>query len=102
MDLSSIEAACESRKIPLTHAENVEELKVRTDQKRNSLIICDLSSISPEELQAITNLAKGIQSKTFGFYPHIADEIRTSAKIFGFNYVIPRSAFRAKLNSVLG
>jgi hypothetical protein len=102
MDLSFIEAACERRNIPLTRAKNMDELKVHTNQKRNSLIICDLSSISREELQAVTNLAKDAQSPTFGFYPHIADEIRVSAKTLGFDYVIPRSAFRAKLNSVLG
>ncbi|MFI5420107.1 MAG: hypothetical protein ACHQ1H_03990 [Nitrososphaerales archaeon] len=102
MDLSFIEAACERRNIPLTHAENMDELMVHTNQKRNSLIICDLSSMSPEELQAITKLAKDAQSTTFGFYPHIADDIRASAKSLGIDVAIPRSAFRAKLNSVLG
>ncbi len=101
MDLSLIEEASSVRCAEVAHSKDIDELRILAKQKRNSLIICDLSVLSPEETEAVSKVASGTQSITFGYYPHVSDEIRISAIKLGFNFVVPRSAFRAKFKSVL-
>ena len=50
----------------------------------------------------VAKLALEFGAQTFGFYPHVSQEMRTSAKESGIEYIVPRSAFRAKLETLLG
>jgi hypothetical protein len=101
MDLSLIDEISKVRNAKRALAESIDELRTFTKLSGNTLIVCDLSVLSVEETKEISNIAKDANLTTFGFYPHISDQFRVTAKTLGFNFIVPRSAFRAKLNLVL-
>jgi DNA-binding NarL/FixJ family response regulator len=64
------------------------------------LVVVDLAT--PElEIEAIASAAREAQVQVVGFFPHVEDKLRRSAKGAGIEHVYPRSRFLRELPAIL-
>lgn len=101
---SKIRGTAEQLSVPLRFARTVGALidGARTDAP--ALIICDLHSqkIDPIELAQQLKADEELRSiPLLGFFSHVQTELQKRAEEAGFDQVMPRSAFTARLPQIL-
>jgi hypothetical protein len=102
LDLSAIEALCTKKNVGFSAVQTISELTSSAKSPDSLLILCDLSTLTSDEVQSLAKVSRELGAKTFGFFPHVSQEIRSTGKEQRIDYIVPRSAFRAKLETLLG
>lgn len=97
---AKIEESCSRLGLKCKNASGVQDLEESLRDWSNVLIICDLVSSRPE-LESIIRVGRTKPSKILGYYPHIDRDTEAYARSVGVDYVVPRSAFQAKINQLL-
>ncbi len=90
--------------VPLRLSQTVRELVQGADPGRVKLIIIDLNGRTTEPIQAIQELQSlsGRDSiPILAYYSHVQTELAEDARQAGARWVLPRSAFSARLASIL-
>jgi PleD family two-component response regulator len=101
---AKIRAVAEAVGVKVDFARSNQKLIDAAQTVRPSLIIVDLHS----EKVAAEELARQLKADTqlrgiplLGFFSHVQTELKIQAEAAGFDRVMPRSAFAAKLADVL-
>jgi hypothetical protein len=102
LDLSTIEVLCTQMKVGFSVVQTISELTSLAKSPGVLLIVCDLSTLTTDEIQSLAKVSRELGAKTYGFFPHVSQEFRSTAQEHGIDYIVPRSAFRAKLETLLG
>ncbi len=80
------------------------ELLQNADPKRVKLVIIDLNGQTTEPVRAIEELKRssaGDEIPILAFLSHVQTELAEEARKAGANWVLPRSAFSARLARIL-
>ena len=80
------------------------ELLQNADPKRVKLIIIDLNGRTTEPVRAIEELrgsSAGDAVPILAFFSHVQTELAEQARKAGANWILPRSAFSARLAGIL-
>jgi PleD family two-component response regulator len=78
-----------------------EELRRLVAETRPELVILDLSSTDYDPFSVARELKTTFNSRLFGLYPHVRNELKKQADEIGFEYVVPNSNFLTSLRRVL-
>ncbi len=96
----AIEEICRSSSVDFAQIKSKDELLQIHNSNHRTLMICDLVSVK-EELSTMKEIGSGKNFEILGFYPHVDQGTGSLALSLGIDYVVPRSAFKAKLKSLL-
>ena len=78
-----------------------DELRRLVAENRPELVIFDLSSTDYDPFSVARELKTTFNSRLFGLYPHVRNELKKRADEIGFEYVVPNSNFLSSLRRVL-
>jgi hypothetical protein len=98
MDRAMMEEICSRKGVSVLYADDISELLEGT---AGSLVILDLANLKEEDLESLVKSAKIRNWRILGYYPHVSREIGERALSGGLDYVVPRSAFKRKLEQIL-
>lgn len=90
--------------VPLRLLQTPRELVQAADPEKVKLIIVDLNGRTTEPVQAIQEL-KGSSDRDpipiLAYYSHVQNELAEEARKAGAQWILPRSAFSARLAGIL-
>jgi len=101
---SKIRGTAEQLNIPVRFMRSVEAVIDAARSDVPAVIICDLHSqkINPAELAKQLKADEELRSiPLLGFFSHVQTELQRQAEQAGFDQVMPRSAFTARLAQIL-
>jgi hypothetical protein len=98
MDRAMIEEICSRKGVSLHYAKDSSELAGLGEV---SLVVCDLTIVKEQDLVTLVKSAKIKRWRIVGSYPHVSREIGQRALSEGIDYIVPRSAFKRRLEQIL-
>jgi|SRR5579862_9893091 len=98
IDSAVIEEIGSRKNVPTCHVQDSADLCGCSER---ALIVCDLTKMTSSELVSIVAFSKVRKWQILGSYPHVLKEVGENAVSEGVNYVVPRSAFKRKLEQLL-
>ena len=101
---SKIRGTAEALSVPVSFPRTLESLIESANSEPVGLIICDLNAtrIDPVTLSKTLKADDTLRSiPLIGFFSHVDTELQRQAIDAGFDRVLPRSAFTAKLPQIM-
>jgi CheY-like chemotaxis protein len=101
---SKIRGTAEQLGVTVKFARTAAALTEAARRDQPSLIICDLHSEKVDPNELANQLKANDQLKSIpllGFFSHVQTELQRQAELAGFDRVMPRSAFSARLAQIL-
>lgn len=100
---SKIRAAATAAGRAVTFVKSIPQLESEAADKAPSLVIIDLDSDRTDPIQVIKQLKSTALASVpiVGFLSHVHVELKRTAEAAGCDYVLPRSAFAARLSELL-
>lgn len=101
---SKIRATAEGMGLTVRFVRNVDSLLETARQELPSLIIFDLHSQRCDSFSIAEQLKSDAQLRAvpiIGFFSHVQTELQQKAQASGFDRVLPRSVFSARLSQIL-
>lgn len=100
---SKIRAAAEEGGLTVRFVKSTQQLEIAIGDQASSLVIIDLESNRVDPIQGIKTLKSSVLASVpiVGFLSHVHLDLKRQAEAAGCDYVLPRSAFTAKLPAIL-
>ena len=98
MERAVVEEICSRKGVTLLYTQDSSELLRFGD---GYLVICDLASLKKDDLAALVKSARTKNCRVLGSYPHVSRKMGETALSEGVDYIVPRSAFKIKLEQIL-
>ena len=101
---SKIRGTAEALNVPVSFPRTLESLIASVNSEPPGLIVCDLNAtrIDPIALSRTLKADDNLRSiPLIGFFSHVDTELQRRAIEAGFDCVLPRSAFTAKLPQIM-